>query len=127
MHEIYRFYNKKIDGPVNKKKFLISYEKILITMMPIIPHFASECLETVNKDIEIYWPKLNKEFLKNNTHTIVIQINGKKRDILTINKNLDKEELLDMIIKKPNCSKYLQNKEMKRTIYIKNKLINIIV
>ena len=46
--------------------------------MPIIPHFASECLEMINKKSKINWPIFDENLTKEIEINIVIQINGKK-------------------------------------------------
>jgi leucyl-tRNA synthetase len=127
LHEIYKFYNKFLDQPNRYKNLISNYKKILIIMLPIVPHFASECLEQINETGKLSWPKVNKEFLKIKEFNIVIQINGKKRDILTTNEDMEENEVLEKINSNNRCSKYLKGKKIQKTIYIKNKLINIII
>ncbi len=127
LYEIYRYYKKEIEKPINKKIILLNYEKILKVMSPIIPHFASECLEQLNASNKNKWPTIEKDFLEKIEHNIVVQINGKKRDVFTINTDLNEKEILKNVIKREKCSKYLEKKEIKKTIYVKNKLINIII
>ena len=57
-------------------------------MMPVIPHIINECLESINEKREILWPKVDKKFIESDRCNIVIQINGKKRSILLVEKNL---------------------------------------
>ena len=64
LHEIYRHYKKEIEKPINKKILLLNYEKILKVMTPIIPHFASECLEQLNTSNSNKWPNIEKDLLK---------------------------------------------------------------
>ena len=65
-------------------------------MTPIIPHFASECLEQLNTSNSNKWPNIEKDLLKKIEHNIVVQINGKKKDIFTINTDLNEKEILKM-------------------------------
>ena len=58
---------------------------------------------------------------------IVIQINGKKRGLITTKKDIEENEVLENIKKEKNIMKYLKDLEIKKKIYIPNKLINIIV
>ena len=96
LHEIYKFYNKLLDQPNNYKNLIFNYKKILVIMLPIVPHFASECLYQLKETSNLSWPKINKEFLKIKEFNIVIQINGKKRDILTSNKDIKENEVLEI-------------------------------
>jgi leucyl-tRNA synthetase len=65
--------------------------------------------------------------LVENTTNIVIQINGKKRGLINANLDIEEEELLKIINQEGNLVKYFVNKKIKRKIFIKNKLMNIII
>ncbi len=127
LHEMYSFFNKEIDKGYTKETIIENYSKILITMLPIIPHFASECLETNNFELNKKWPEYNKELLIDDDVNIVVQINGKKRGLLNVKRDIPENELLIKIKKNQNIDKYLNNKKEKKIIFIKNKIINIIV
>jgi leucyl-tRNA synthetase len=79
LHEMYSFLNKEIDNEYKKNTLNQNYEKILISIMPIIPHFSNECLNIINKNYKLSWPSYDDSLLVENTTNIVIQINGKKR------------------------------------------------
>ena len=96
-------------------------------MIPIIPHFANECFNQLNINNNYKWPDVESDLLEKKKFNIVIQINGKKRDLLTFNQELDEKQILKEIMKSENSSKYLKKEKIKKTIYIKNKLINIII
>ena len=96
-------------------------------MMPIVPHFANECFDQLKINDDYKWPDVESSLLKKKKFDIVIQINGKKRDLLTFNQELDEKQILKEIMKSENSSKYLKKGKIKKTIYIKNKLINIII
>ena len=96
-------------------------------MNPIIPHFSNECLNQIDSKEKITWPEINDDFLVQNNHKIVIQINGKKRDLIDTEKELSEKDLLKIISNNEKISKFLENEKIKKTIYIKNKLINLII
>ncbi|MDC1014568.1 leucine--tRNA ligase [Candidatus Pelagibacter sp.] len=127
LHEMHSFLNKEIDNEYKKNTLTQNYEKILISIMPIIPHFSNECLNIINKNYQLRWPAYDNSLLVENETNIVIQINGKKRGLIKTNLNIDEEELLKLINKDSNLVKYFINKKIKKKIFIKNKLINIII
>ena len=94
-------------------------------MLPVIPHFANECLTMINSNA-VNWPNFDENILKDEISNIVIQINGKKRGLIQAETNISEEKLFDTILKDEKLSKYLNKKNIKRKIYIKNKLMNII-
>lgn len=73
------------------------------------------------------WPEYDKLKLEEETVNIVVQINGKKRGLIKEKNNISEEELIETISKDELLSRYVQNKKIKRKIFIKNKLINIII
>ena len=126
MHEMNTFLTKQINLNYKPETLRQSYEKFLISIMPIIPHFSSECLEMLNSKIN-RWPEYDKLKLEEETVNIVVQINGKKRGLIKDKNNISEEELIETISKDELLSRYVQNKKIKRRIFIKNKLINIII
>jgi len=56
-----------------------------------------------------------------------VQINGKKKNLIKIDREIDEEDLLKKIYKDEKIVKYLDNLKIKKTIFIKNKLINLII
>ena len=127
LHEIYSFLNKEMDKKYTKKTIIDNYGKILITMLPIIPHFASECLEKNNFEKNTIWPDYNEDILKDDHVNIVVQINGRKRSLLNVKRDIIENDLLSLIKNEKNLNKFLIGKKEKKIIFIKNKIINIIV
>ena len=101
--------------------------KILILALPIIPHLASECLETINSSKNISWPNIESKYLQKKDKIIVIQVNGKKRNVISIENDISEEDLLKKIKKMKLIDKYTEDKKIFKTIYVKDKIINIIV
>ena len=126
LHEMYSFLVKEIENKYTADILKENYKKILITIMPIVPHFSSECLKLLNISENLKWPKFDEAIIVENFVNFVIQINGKKRGLLKIKKNISEDQLLMNIKKEKNISKYLKNQSIKKKIFIPNKLINII-
>ena len=127
VHEMYSTVSKELDNQYSKKTLKENFEKIFLTLLPIIPHFASECLELNKFGTNYYWPKYDKNFLLEEDTNIVIQFNGKKRGIFKMKTDSSEKEILLKIKEDKNLSKYLNNQKPKKIIYIKNKVLNLIV
>ena len=127
LHEMHSFLIKEINNRYQKKTILENYKKILITTMPILPHLSNECLEVIAENNKIVWPNYDEILTKDEVNKIVIQINGKKRGLIDAEPNLNEEELMKLVNIDNNLTKYLLDKKIKKKIYIKNKLINIII
>ena len=92
-----------------------------------MPHIANECLDELNVKERHQWPKVDERFLKKESFNVVIQVNGKKRDLMNFKKDINEKDLLFEIKNNEKISKFLKDKEIKKSIYIKNKLINLII
>ena len=95
-------------------------------MSPFIPHFANECLGNIEKK-NVKWPIASEDLLIDDKINFVIQINGKKRGLVIVDRNISQDKLIEKIKLDNNLNKYLENKEIKKEIFIKNKLMNIII
>ena len=126
LHEIYSFLFNQIKNNYTKDTLIKNYRKILITMVPIIPHFSNECLKLVNCEL-IEWPKYDKSLLKEEIIKIVIQINGKKRGLINTEPDISEDNIIKLINKDESINKYIKGKNIKKKIYIKNKILNIII
>ena len=126
-YETYNFMNKEIDQSLNSKDLLINYKKILFLMVPLIPHFAFECLENLKETGNKDWPIADKKFLTSNNVNIVIQINGKKKSIINTIKGINEEDLIGQVKNDIKIKKIIDNKNIIKSIFIKDKLINLII
>ena len=124
LHEIYNFYSQAYKTECTNLND--NYIKILKVIFPVLPHFASECLSDLTIE-EIKWPVVNKDYLKSSNYKIVVQINGKKRLLFESNEDLDETNLINKLREIKEIKKYIEKKDIFKTIFIKNKLINLII
>ena len=130
-YEIYNHYNQFLNDPeISNKSITKNFEKVLILISPLIPHLANECLTMINNNIDVekyIWPNVDKQKIEDENCSIVIQINGKKRGLLIVPKNMSEDSIVNNITKDEKINKYLTNVKITKKIYIKNKLINFII
>jgi len=93
-----------------------------------MPHFAFECLKLLDADKNVSWPKIDSRMLTQKNIKYVVQINGKTREIIEEKKDLTEENLIQLIKLNTKVEKYIKNtNEIKKIIFIENKLINFII
>ena len=126
-HEIHSSLSKLLQKKYSSKTIIENYKKILICMIPVIPHFANECIELLEDRSEITWPDINKKLLIDESVNFVIQINGKKRGLIRVNRDISENDILKLVKENTEINKYIKNQELKKKIFVPNKLINIIV
>ncbi len=105
--------------------------KILIRAIePMIPHLAEECWSLTNNHNSLSvvpWPKVVEKFLETSSVTVVIQINGKRRGELIVDKNTQEKEVMKKIKDIKNINDALSGKNIIKSIYIPNKILNIVL
>ena len=80
----------------------------------------------INIKEKILWPKVDEKFLLEDKVKYIIQFNGKTRNIIVSKQNTNESLLLAKIKEDKKLNEYLNNKDIKKKIFIPNKLINII-
>jgi leucyl-tRNA synthetase len=124
-----------MDDYENKDSMEFQYVlyKFNLLLAPFAPMLAEEIYHwwkwvADNESIFLCeWPEYNKNALEQNTTTIVIQINGKFRDKLVLPVNKEKDFVFSEVQKLPKIKKYLHNQQIKKVIYVRNKILNIVI
>ncbi|ENY68830.1 Leucyl-tRNA synthetase [Metamycoplasma auris 15026] len=117
---------------VSSLKKITSIEPIktfAILLSPFAPHFAEEILFNINeKPMQFQsWPIADTNKIINKNPQIGIQINGKVRGQLEINPFWNKDEIISQATSLPSIKKWIEDKEIIKSVYIENKILNIIV
>jgi leucyl-tRNA synthetase len=124
-YEGYKIFNNYLNKDVKNSSLINNVIKIMKLMVPFTPHLANECLELLKCDSKNEWPFIRKDIM--NEIKFAVQINGKTRDIITIKKDLSEKEINKIIFETSKAKKFVENKDIFKTIFIKNKIINYII
>ena len=122
----------KIENELDRKVFRETIETIIILLSPFVPHFSDELwsiLTGKENDFIINkpFPEWDEDALKKDEKLIVVQINGKVRDKFLVDINLTEEEIKEKAFNNEKIKKFLLNKNIIKVIYVKDKLLNIVV
>jgi len=129
-YEITHLINDSISKNISTKCLIETQIKIMRVMMPFMPHVASECLSKLEGEkfyLKNEWPKVDKSLLEESDVTIVVQINGKKRGLLSTKKDVEEKEVVAKAKNIANIRKNLTNKKIIKNVFVKNKVINFII
>ena len=128
MEFVNELYKLKLEGFSNDWRFVL--EDLLKMLTPFAPHISSELWTQLgNKDFieKSGWPKWNEEFLKSDEIQFIVQVNGKLRGKIKVAVDAEKDEILTLAKNEDNVSKFLQDKEIVKEIFVPNKLINFVI
>ncbi len=131
IYEMTNFFSSFDPDDDNEKQALKESLKILIRVLePMVPHLAEECWSIIGGEEMLTsqpWPVHDKEFTIDEKVPIVIQINGKKRVILEVPTDTERDDVIEKL-------QYIENNQIpddlsiaKKIIFIKNKILNIVI
>ena len=121
------------DAEASKSKKYCLDEAILFILQmlfPIAPHICEHLWKEFyeeDSDIEASWPKVNESLLEVEEFELIIQVNGKVRGRVKIHKSAEQEEVKNIAINVENVKNFINSSEIKKTIYVKDKLINFVI
>ncbi len=104
-------------------------DSLLLLLAPIAPHLAEELWTRTGHPYSIHnqkFPTWDEELAKDEAFTLVIQINGKVRDKVTLPVSVAEDEVVELALNRERVKYYLNEKRVLRTIYVPSKLINIV-
>jgi len=131
--KIYEFTNILNDAilnkNINKDDLKWGIQKLALILQPFVPHISEEIWLATNQKgfcVNQIWP-VEAVSQKDISVKIAIQINGKTRDILVLEENIDKKNIVELALGNKKINKHLKNKDIIKEIYIPGKILNLVV
>jgi leucyl-tRNA synthetase len=119
--------NDLTDLKCYKKEVL---EQLLILLAPYAPHVSEELWSVLGNSgtiLDASFPKWNDKYLKETSKAYPVAINGKTRTELTLALDITQQQVEEIVMKDAIVTKWLEGKQPKKIIYVKNKMINVVV
>jgi leucyl-tRNA synthetase len=111
---------------VTKKDF----ETFLILLAPLAPFITEELWEIIGNKPSVHkakWPDYDKKALKQDSFTLVIQVNGKVRQTLKAARGLSEKDALELALSEEKIKAFIGDSKIKKTFFVPERLINIVV
>jgi len=108
----------------------VAMKKFLILLSPFAPHITEELWTQMGNEKSIFlekWPEYDSKMIKDKTIEMVVQINGKVRDKIQVSIDISEEETKEKALASEKVQKFINNKEIKKVIFVKGRLISIVV
>jgi leucyl-tRNA synthetase len=123
---------------MEKNEISISdFKKLLQILAPFAPHLTEELWQQLEKpktknqklkSIHLsFWPKWDKNKILDEKIVVAVQVNGKVRAEISIDKDMEEEGVKKLALTNKGVLSWIENKEIKRFIYVKGRIINIVV
>ena len=127
VYSIYNLFYSTLDQKVDNECLKKNFSKLMRMLIPFVPHLAHECLEQLGEKNINVWPTFNSNLSIEEKIKIAIQINGKTREIIEIKKDSDEKDVINETKKIKKINDQLIKAEVKKTIFVKNKIINYLI
>lgn len=117
-------------GTINSSLWQECVEKMLIMLSPFAPHIAEELWELTGHKYSIHnqsYPKWDPDLTTEDIITLVVQVNGKLRDRIDVPASILETEAKNMALGSLKIKPHIQNKDLKKLIYVPGRLVNIVV
>jgi leucyl-tRNA synthetase len=131
MEAVNAYYKLKEKYPFGKNdQWKFAIESLLQVLSPFAPHITEELWHDLGYDTTIHidtWPKWNDAYLQTSQVTIAVQVNGKLRATVQAAVDATEDEIKASALSEENVQKFIMGSDPKKIIYIKGKLINIVI
>ncbi len=108
-----------------------SFEQFLKLLSPFAPHLAEDIWQNVlghKKSIHLEkWPDYDKKLIAEELVSIVVQVGGRARSVISLPADSGEEEVKKLALTDEKTKKHLASREIRKTIFVKNRLINFVV
>ncbi|XVJ67856.1 MAG: leucine--tRNA ligase [Lacibacter sp.] len=119
--------NELSDLKCHKKEIL---EQLLILLTPYAPHISEELWTALGNSgsiLDASFPVFEEKYVKESSKAYPVAINGKTRTELTLALDISQQEVEAIVLKDEVVQKWLEGKQPKKIIYVKNKMINVVI
>jgi len=106
------------------------WETLLKLLSPYAPHLAEELWQQANHDesiANVKWPSYNEKLTIDSEIQLVIQVNGKLRSKINVNKDISKEEMIELALNDEKIKSWIEGKTIIKKIAVPKKLVNLVV
>jgi len=131
MEAVNSYYKLKISSNIGKSPaWTFAIESLLQILSPFAPHITEELWSQIGHSDTIHidhWPEWDDKYLQSDILTIIVQVNGKLRAKLEVEKDTSDEEIKNLALNQENVVKFIEGKEPLKVIYVPGKLVNIVI
>ncbi|MDD9888422.1 MAG: leucine--tRNA ligase [Candidatus Marinimicrobia bacterium] len=102
----------------------------VVCINPFMPHLAEELWASLGESKELSyenWPFYEKSLLESDTITIAVQVNGKRRTEINVSTNAEEDEVVEKAKSSEKAATFIEGKEIVKEIYVKGRIVNIVV
>ena len=105
-------------------------EAVVLVLSPMVPHVCHALWRMLGHETELIdqrWPDVDESALERDLVELVVQVNGKLRGKISVAADADKQAIIDLALADPNAQRFIGDGEVRKTIVVPGRLVNIVV
>jgi leucyl-tRNA synthetase len=127
LNAVNRFEDDSAQGKAVEREAL---EAVVLMLSPIVPHICHELWRRLGNEsavIDQPWPAVDESALERDLVELVVQVNGKLRGKISVAADADKDTIVEQALADPNAQRFIDGGEVRKTIVVPGRLVNIVV
>ncbi len=127
LNAVNRFEDDSDQGRAVEREAL---ESVVLMLSPIVPHICHALWQMLGHEtalVDQRWPEVDESALSRDLVEIVVQVNGKLRGKISVAADADKQSIIDHALADPNAQRFIADKEVRKTVLVPGRLVNIVV
>jgi leucyl-tRNA synthetase len=120
----------KEEGAVSATAWELAVDNLMLLLAPTAPHLTEELWQRTGHQYSIHnqeWPSWNEELAREEEITLVVQVNGKLRDRITVSASVTEDEAKKLALESERVRPHIEGKEVAQVVYVPGRLVNLVV
>jgi leucyl-tRNA synthetase len=120
----------KEEGAVSATAWELAVDTLMLLLAPTAPHLAEEIWQRTGHQYSIHnqdWPSWNEELAREEEITLVVQVNGKLRDRITVSASVTEDEAKKLALESEKVKPHIEGKQVAQVVYVPGRLVNLVV
>ncbi len=121
---------RRADTPIDVGAWREAIETLVLCLAPLAPHITEELWQRLGKPYSVHtqtWPSWDDALAREETITLVVQVNGKVRDTIQVAPGLNQEDAQSLAHDSEKVAAHLEGKTLRKAIFVPDKLLNLVV
>ncbi|HUT97284.1 MAG TPA: class I tRNA ligase family protein, partial [Dehalococcoidales bacterium] len=118
------------EGVIGDARWKEAVETLMLLLAPTAPHLAEELWQQTGHEYSIHnqaWPKWDEALARDEEITLVVQVNGKLRERMTVPVSITEDEAKEKALASPKVKAHTEGKKIVKVIYVPGRLVNVVV
>jgi leucyl-tRNA synthetase len=119
-----------VRGEVGEDEWRDALQTFALALAPLAPHHAEQLWSDLGDEYSVHeqeWPTYDEALIATEEVTLIVQVNGKLRDRISVPAGVSEEEAKELALGSEKVRPHVEGKELRKSVYVPGKLVNLVV